>query len=121
MCFSRAFILGARMTPAQWESPDNSVVASPSTSSTRRWRFDAAICASIMARSSVGMAPSSITASTKKRRPCSVGIRPALVWGEKISPASSRSIMTLRTEAGERLCGRMREIVRDPTGSPVAR
>ena len=27
--------------------------------------------------------------------------------------------MTLRTEAGERLCGRMREIVRDPTGSPV--
>ena len=51
----------------------------------------------------------------------SVGMRPALVCGEKISPASSRSIITLRTEAGDRFCGRMREMVREPTGSPVAR
>ena len=29
--------------------------------------------------------------------------------------------MTLRTDAGDRLEGRMREIVRDPTGSPVSR
>ena len=29
--------------------------------------------------------------------------------------------MTLRTEAGDRLVGRMREMVREPTGSPVSR
>ena len=121
MCFSRALIFGATITPAQCDRPESSVVASPSTSSMRRWRFEAAICASIRARSSVGMAPTSISASTKKRRPCSVGTRPALVWGAKISPASSRSIITLRTEAGDRFCGRMREMVREPTGSPVSR
>ena len=48
-------------------------------------------------------------------------MRPALVCGEKISPASSRSIMTLRTEAGDSADGRMREMVREPTGSPVSR
>ena len=31
-------------------------------------------------------------------------------------PKSSRSIITLRTEAEERLAGRMREMVREPTG-----
>ena len=29
--------------------------------------------------------------------------------------------MTLRTEAGDNVLGRMREMVREPTGSPVSR
>ena len=67
------------------------------------------------------MSPISSIASTKKRRPCSVGNRPAEVCGAKINPACSRSAMTLRTEAGDSAIGSSLEMLREPTGSPVAR
>ena len=65
--------------------------------------------------------PNSSNASTKKRRPCWVGSRPALAWGARIKPSSSRSCITLRTEAGDREIGSMRDKCREPTGSPVVR
>ena len=48
-------------------------------------------------------------------------MRPALVWGEKMRPDSSRSIITLRTDAEDSVLGRTLAMVRDPTGSPVSR
>jgi hypothetical protein len=54
------------------------------------------------------------------RSPACVGTRPAEVCGLSISPISARSDMMLRMEAGES-CTPRREIVRDPTGSPVSR
>ena len=82
ICFSRAFILGDMTTPAQCDRPERRVEASPSTSSRRRGRLEAAISASMRARSPGVTAPTSIRASTKNLRPASVGTRPALVWGE---------------------------------------
>src|SRR3546814_4022048 len=54
-------------------------------------------------------------------RPCSVGRRPALVCGLASRPYSSRSCITLRMEAGERLSAASFDSVRDPTGCPVSR
>ena len=106
-------------TPAPRETPDSMAEASARAVS-RVWPEAAArICASMRARSSEVTSPISIMASTKKRRPVSVGRRPALVCGAKISPAASRSAITLRIEAGESAIGRMRERWREPTGSPV--
>jgi hypothetical protein len=59
--------------------------------------------------------------STKSRRPLSVGIRPAEVCGAASRPSSSRSCITLRIDAGDRLSADNLEIVRDPTGAPLSR
>jgi hypothetical protein len=113
--------LDVTTTPAPRETPESRAEASASAVSMV-WPLAAArICASMRARSSEVTSPISIMASTKKRRPVSVGRRPALVWGAKIRPAASRSAITLRIEAGERGIGRRRERWREPTGSPVIR
>ena len=57
-------------------------------------------------RSSSESSPNCSRPSTNRRRPRSVGRRPAEVWGENSRPASVRSAMTLRMVAGERLSGR---------------
>jgi hydrogenase nickel incorporation protein HypA/HybF len=46
---------------------------------------------------------------------------PALVCGAYNRPSVSRSAITLRIDAGESVCGRRCESVRDPTGSPDER
>ena len=58
--------------------------------------------------------------STKRRNPASVGIRPADVWGANNNPESSRSAITLRMVAGDRLMENRFDSVREPTGSPVS-
>ena len=120
MCLSLGFTFGVTTTPAQLDRPESRLVASASVSSMRPERADSPSRLSMAAVCVSASGPSSSSASTKKRRPCCVGSRPAEVCGEKISPASSRSAMTLRTDAGDRFTGRMREMVRDPTGSPVS-
>ncbi len=116
-CLSRVLVLLASTTPAPRDRPDSRLDASASTPSRER-PAAALTWASMAARSSPVGSPTSIMASTKKRRPFSVGMRPAEVCGAKIRPASSRSDMTLRTEAGESVIGMMREMLREPSGSP---
>ena len=120
ICFRRGFVFVAVTTPAPRDKPESSAEASPSTESMLPPRI-ALTCASMLRRSFSGRSPISRSASTKKRSPCCVGKRPALVCGEKMSPAASRSAITLRTEAGDSCIGIMRERLREPTGSPVAR
>ena len=79
---SRMLSLGVTTTPAHCDRPDNRVVASDRTSSIFCWRSSWETRASIVACSSGDRLPTSISASTKNLRPISVGIRPALVWGE---------------------------------------
>ena len=117
----RTLSLGATTTPAQCDSPERRLVVSARISSLVRWRFELATWASIFACSSAASGLRLSRASTNSRNPAWVGTRPALVWGEKISPLSSRSAMTLRMDAGDREPGRVRAMVREPTGSPVAR
>ncbi len=121
MCLSRTSVLPAVTTPAPRDRPESRLEASASTPSTVWARAAARTCVSIELRSSSETSPISSSASTKKRRPRSVGSRPALVCGAKISPAASRSAITLRTEAGESVIGMRREMLREPAGSPVAR
>ena len=75
---------------------------------------------SMLWRSSSVRRPTSSRPWTKRRRPASVGRRPAEVCGANKSPASSRSAMTLRIVAGDRLSPARRDRVREPTGSPVS-
>ncbi len=119
MCFRLTFAFVVRTTPAPRETPDSMVEASARAESNVWPEAAARICASIRACSSWLTSPSSSIASTKKRRPNSVGRRPADVCGAKIRPECSRSAMTLRIEAGDSAIGRMRARFRDPTGSPV--
>ena len=49
-----------------------------------------------------------------------VGRRPALEWGAPSKPSCARSCMVLRIEAGDSGMP-PREMVREPTGSPVSR
>jgi hypothetical protein len=58
--------------------------------------------------------------STNRRRPRSVGIRPALVCGLERSPSSSSSCITPRIDAGDRLRPDAIAIVFDPTGMPFS-
>ena len=43
------------------------------------------------------------------------------VCGAAMRPSCSRSDMTLRIEAGDRVIGSARDRLREPTGSPVSR
>ena len=121
MCLSRTFDCVVNTTPAEWVRPDKVCEASVSTFSSERPLPVAATCASIERRSFSVRSPICISASTKKRRPSSVGSRPAEVCGAKIRPSCSRSDITLRTEAGDSVIGNSRARLREPTGSPVAR
>ena len=89
-------------TPAPWLRPDSSWLASVRSASILPFRGAAL---DLPWRSGCGRssstAPTSSMESTKKRRPSCVGARPAEVCGAAISPSSSRSAMTLRTEAGD--------------------
>jgi hypothetical protein len=79
MFFSRTFDFAVSTTPAECVKPDSRPVASVSTFSTdlpapATWD-------SIWRRSLSLRSPTCISASTKKRRPNSVGNRPADVCG----------------------------------------
>ena len=120
-CLRRTLDFAVSTTPAARVRPDNSPEASVSTVSTDLAWPEAATCASMALRSLSVRSPICISASTKKRKPFSVGRRPAEVWGAYTRPACSRSDITLRTEAGDSVIGMMRDRLREPTGSPVAR
>ena len=106
-------------TPAPWLRPLSRLEASVKrSSSVPVWP---SICRAIWLRSPSSTLPTSSMASTKNLRPCCVGCRPAEVCGAAISPKSSRSAMTLRTEAGLRPTASMRLRSREPTGAPVSR
>ena len=110
--------LGASTRPAAADKPDSKELASASVSS--RLRPDAARGAEIDSRSSSVSSPKFSSPSTNRRRPWSVGSRPAEVWGANSRPESVRSAMTLRMVAGDSAIGRRRARVRVPTGSPVS-
>ena len=93
-------------------------LASASVSS--RLRPEAASAAVIASRSSSASSPKCSRPSTNRRRPWSVGSRPAEVCGANSRPASVRSAITLRMVAGDRFIGSRRDSVRLPTGSPVS-
>ena len=81
MCLSRTLFLVVSTIDAERVSPDSICEASVRTISND-WLLPApATCASIERRSSSVRSPISISASTKKRRPSSVGSRPAEVCG----------------------------------------
>src|SRR2546430_1112426 len=77
MCLSRTLDFAVSTTPAAWVSPDNRPLASLSTFSTDL--PEAATFPSIASRSRSVRSPICISASTKKRKPRSVGSRPAEV------------------------------------------
>ena len=104
--------------PAQADRPDSVAVAADSASSIGP---PSAMPASIARLSSTEGSAACIMPSTNSRNPVSVGIRPAEVWGAASRPSSSRSCITLRMEAGDRLSDAILLIVRDPTGIPVPR
>jgi len=79
MCFSRTFDFAVSTTPAARVRSDSMTEASLSTASMDLPA--AATLASISRRSDSARSPISITASTKKRKPSSVGSRPADVCG----------------------------------------
>ena len=119
MCLIAPSDLGARTRPAAADRPDSIEEASDSIVSSERPR--AASEGAMAACSSSVSWPNWSRPSTKRRRPFSVGRRPADVWGEKRRPASVRSAMTLRIVAGDSGSGSRRDRVRLPTGSPVSR
>ena len=80
MCFRRTFALAVSTTPAARVSPDSSVEASVSTFSTVRAGGGDLAFDRDAVRPSL-RSPTCISASTKKRRPSSVGSRPAEVCG----------------------------------------
>ena len=121
ICLSRTFACAVSTTPAERVKPDKVCEASVSTVSSDLPLPVPATWASIERRSLSVRSPICISASTKKRRPSSVGSRPAEVCGAKIRPSCSRSDITLRTEAGDSVIGSRRARLREPTGSPVAR
>ncbi len=104
--------------PAQAERPDSAAVAADSASSIGP---PSAMPASIARRSSTEGSAACIMPSTKRRNPVSVGMRPAEVCGAASSPSSSRSCITLRIDAGDRLSEAILLMVREPTGRPVPR
>lgn len=119
MCLSGASAFGEITSPAQRDGPASVDDASSSISDTVRPA--AAHLPSMLARSSALMSPPiSSRPSTNIRRPASVGSRPAEVCGAYSSPASSRSAITLRMEAGDSTSPSRRDSVREPTGSPVS-
>ncbi len=118
ICLIAPSDLGASTMPAAWLSPDSMVDASASMSCRLRPRPDSA--RPITSRSSAPNSPNCSSPSTNRRRPRSVGSRPAEVCGANSSPASVRSAMTLRIVAGESAIGSRRASVRLPTGSPLA-
>ena len=117
-CLSTGSSLGTSTIPAQADRPDKAAVALLIASSIGPPR---SISASIAARSSARGSATCMIASTNSLRPVSVGIRPAEVCGWLSSPSSSRSCMTLRIEADDRLRCEVREMVREPTGWPESR
>ena len=119
MCFSGLSVFGASTSPAYRDSPESADVASSSNSS--RSAPEPAHWASMCRRSSSVRLPTSRSPSTNSRRPASVGMRPADVWGANNRPDSSRSAMTLRMVAGDRAMVSRRARVREPMGSPVSR
>ena len=118
ICFSGRSVFGAMTMLAQRDRPESAEVAS--TSACDRLFPAAAHIASMLWRSASPRPPSSKSPLTKRRNPASVGSLPAEVCGANSRPASSRSAMTLRIEAGERSSRPRRARVREPTGSPVS-
>ena len=121
MCFRRAFVVAVVTTPAPRDSPDRSCVASASTPSTTaaargfHLRLDRAALA-------VGQI-ADLQQRIDEEAKAEFGRQPsgARCAAHRRGRAASRSAMTLRTEAGDSVIGMRREILREPTGSPVAR
>ena len=118
-CRSTRSVRGTMTTAAQDERPERTAVARESTSSTAR--SGARRPASIAARSSAPASLACIMPSTNRRRPKSVGTRPAEVCGLPSRPTRSKSWSTLRIEADERprLSARVARVF-EPTGVPEA-
>ena len=113
-------LLGDKTRLAQFDSPDRVLLVL-----SRIWLRlipRAAHSLSIDWRCSGGTSRlNSIRPSTKSRRPVSVGTRPADVCGANKSPASSRSLILLRIEAGEKSNLPDRASLLDPTGKPSSK
>ncbi len=110
--------MGTMTIPAHADRPDSAAVAADNASSIGP---PSPIPASIARRSSIEGSAACIIPSTNSRSPVSVGIRPAEVCGAASRPSSSKSCITLRMDAGDRLSDANLLIVRDPTGRPVPR
>ncbi len=110
---------GAMATPSSWERRPSARVA---------WRTIRSTAEEPTLSSSLAMTSCSWTErgggsmrrSTKKRYARSVGTRPAEVWGWVRYPFSSRSLMVLRTVAGDTPSLKRLETVRLPAGSAVS-
>ena len=113
-CLSISSRFGASTTPAAWLRPDSAADAAASASSIG---WSRTICRSISRRSRGSGAAACMIPSTNRRRPLSVGIRPAEVCGWVSSPRSSSSCITPRIEAGDRLMRTRRA----PSSRPAAR
>ncbi len=117
-CRIGASSFGAKTNDAQGLRPDSMDTAS--SSARVMSPSDRSATCSIWVRSSCETLPISRRPSTNILRPVWVGMRPAEVWGLSRRPRCSRSCITLRTVAADSEVSRLREIVRDPTGSPVS-
>ena len=115
-CLSVSSRLGASTMPAAWLKPDSAADAAASASSIG---WSRAIWRSISRRSRGSGAAACMIPSTNKRRPLSVGMRPADVCGWVSRPRSSNSCITPRIEAGDRLTPLAS--IFEPTGSPRSR
>ena len=99
-CLSRSSCFGTRTTPAQATGPTAPPTPPPAhPRSAGRGRSGARS----RARSRGSGSAACMMPSTNRRSPLSVGMRPAEVCGWVSSPRSSRSCITLRIEAGDRL------------------
>ena len=116
-CCSSALLAGDSTRLAHLESPESVLLVLSRSSLMLMPR--AAHSPSIDRRSFSGMSGlNSISPSTNSRKPVSVGMRPAEVCGANSRPASSRSLMLLRIEAGDRSSAIICDRVFDPTGWP---
>ena len=116
-CCSSALLAGDSTRLAQLESPESVLLVLSSSSLMLIPR--AAHSPSIDRRSFSEMSVlNSISPSTNSRNPDSVGMRPAEVCGANNRPASSRSLILLRIEAGDRSSAVICDRVLDPTGWP---
>ena len=115
-------LLAVSTTPAERVRPDSICEASVSTFSTDlpragagHLRLDrAAVCLGEVA--DLHQRIDEEAQAQFGRQPPGRGVR-----GDRSGPSCSRSDITLRTEAGDSVIGRMRDRLREPTGSPVVR
>ncbi len=117
MFFSRGFAFAVSTTPAARVRPESRLDASFSTFSTDLPA--PATWASIWRRSPSLRSPTCISASTKKRRPSSVGSRPAEVCGAKIRPSCSEVRHDVADRGRRQRVWISRDRLREPSGSPV--